>query len=79
MAPETAKSWKEKREKRAFCPVERFDVPGQIRFGVLKGVGGFDQLQRCKPLKTGGFPANLRLVSDQIRSTHFNLIYESVT
>jgi len=79
MAPETAKSWKEKREKPAFCPVEGFDVADRGRFGVLQGVGGSGQQQRCNPLKTGWFPAGLRLVSDQIRSTHFNLIYEFVT
>jgi len=79
LAPETAKSWKEKRKKRACCPVERFNVPDRSRFGVLKEVGGFCQQQRCKPLKTGRFPAGLRLVSDQIHATHFNLIYEFVT
>ena len=43
---------------------------------------GYDQFvrqQRCKFLKTRRFPANLRLVSKQIDSYHFDPVYGSVT
>ena len=36
------------------------------------GYGQFVQLLRCKFLKTKRFPANLRLVSEQIDTYHFN-------
>jgi uncharacterized protein with PIN domain len=43
------------------------------------GYDQFDQLQRCKLLKTKSFPASLRLVSEQIDSYHIDPVYESMT
>ncbi len=43
------------------------------------GYHQFVQQQRCKFLKTKRFPANLRLVSEQIDSYHFDPVYESMT
>ncbi len=36
----------------------------------------FAQLQRCKLLKTKRFPANLRPISQQIDSHHFNPVFK---
>ena len=70
---------KEIRDKRAGCPVERFDAADRSRFGVASRWDESARQQRCKPLKTAGFPARLRLVSAHIHLHHFNLICESVT
>lgn len=72
-------SWKEKHEKGACCLIESFDAPDRTRFGILEGVGGFDRKLLSKPLEIGQFSAGLRLVPEQIASTHFNPICASVT
>ncbi|WP_208999723.1 hypothetical protein [Stappia sediminis] len=79
MALKTAKRCKEKSAGRVGHPVERFDEAGRSRLRVLSGYGGFARQRRCKPLKTRRFPAGLRLVSEQIRVYHFNLVYGSIT
>ncbi len=79
MAPHTVMIGKEKRDKRAGCPVERFDAADRSRFGVASRWDEFVRQQRCKPFKTGRFPARLRLVCARIYLHHFNRIYESVT
>jgi hypothetical protein len=71
LAQQTAMSCKEKRDKRALCPDERFDAADRSRFCVLLGYGEFAQQRRCKSLKTMRFPTVLRLVSEQIHSYHF--------
>ena len=78
MAPEMAMIWKEKRDKRAHCPVERFDAADRSHFGVASRWSEFSRQQRCNPLKTARFPAGLRLVSGQIHLHHFNLSYEGM-
>ncbi len=79
MAPDTAKVCQEIREQRAGCPLERIDAADRSRFGVASRWGELTRQQRCNPLKTGRFPARLRLVSAQIHLHHFYLIYEDVT
>ena len=72
MAQQTAKRCTEKREKRAGCPVERFDTADQSRLRVPSEYQRFAPQQRRKPLKTERFPAGSLLVSKQIASYHFN-------
>ncbi len=43
------------------------------------GQGGFAPPLCCKFLKTGRFPANLRLAGKQICSCHFDPVYEFMT